>query len=565
MKPSHSAHPSPMSETQSASEKRYPLLLKLSRPYLPWIALSILFGALGGGASAMLVSTTNALLHNTDSDTTATLLYTFVGLGLAAIVARFISGVSTNYVGQHVVAKLRLDLARKILCAPIDELEHYRAHRLVPVLTQDVDMVGDVVFQVAELIVASAIVIGCFFYLATLSLPLFGLFFLTLVLGSAIQSYAQRIGVKGFEEARDREEFLHKLYRGMSDGAKELRMQRLRRTHFFDKNLVGTINSIRTVVSNAINTYLLASGLAAALLYCLIGMVIGLGNKMRLDPEVISGFILVLFFANGAFSQVIGILPGLGRAKVAFLRILDLSKRFANPEPNLYLDKTETAETRSIQRLEIKNAVYAYPSEDPSVPPFTLGPIDLHLDAGEIIFIVGNNGSGKTTLIKVLLGLYSPQQGEVLIDGHPITTENRDDYRQLFSTVFTDFYLFEDLPIPGTAEKDASEKARPYLEKLEIDHKVSVKDGKFTTLDLSTGQRKRLALVHAYLESRPIIVFDEWAADQDPHFRHIFYTEILPELKNKGHLLIIISHDDRYFNLADSVIKIDNGKKIIKR
>lgn len=161
--------------------------------------------------------------------------------------------------------------------------------------------------------------------------------------------------------------------------------------------------------------------------------------------------------------------------------------------------------------------------------------------------------------------MYAPQSGEVLIDGAAVKPEGRDDYRQLFTTVFSDFYLFEDLVAGEESEGGAGmevlpETALPYLERLEIAHKVSLKNGAFSTTDLSTGQRKRLALVHAYLEGRPVLVFDEWAADQDPTFRHLFYTELLPELRAKGHLLVVISHDDRYFHLADRVITMRAGQ-----
>jgi len=173
------------------------------------------------------------------------------------------------------------------------------------------------------------------------------------------------------------------------------------------------------------------------------------------------------------------------------------------------------------------------------------------------VLVVGDNGSGKTTLVKLLLGLYAPQQGEVLLDGAVVDDAGRDDYRQLFTTVFADFYLFQDLMTT------LPEAARPYLERLEIAHKVSVTQaGAFSTTDLSTGQRKRLALVHAYLEGRPVLVFDEWAADQDPAFRQMFYTELLPELRAKGHTLVVISHDDRYFHVADRVLRMAGGRLV---
>jgi putative ATP-binding cassette transporter len=173
------------------------------------------------------------------------------------------------------------------------------------------------------------------------------------------------------------------------------------------------------------------------------------------------------------------------------------------------------------------------------------------------VFIVGENGCGKTTLIKLLLGLYAPTEGEIRVNDKPITAVNRDDYRQNFTTIFADYYLFDDL-IQG--DREVPQDATRYLERLEIAHKVSVRDGAFSTTDLSTGQRKRLALVNAWLEERPVLVFDEWAADQDPTFRRIFYTELLPDLKRLGKTIIVISHDDRYFDVADQLVRMEAGK-----
>jgi putative ATP-binding cassette transporter len=189
---------------------------------------------------------------------------------------------------------------------------------------------------------------------------------------------------------------------------------------------------------------------------------------------------------------------------------------------------------------------------------FILGPIDLTLEPGELLFITGGNGSGKTTLAKLLLGLYIPEEGDVYLDGKVLTDETREQYRQLFSVVFSDFYLFESLFGLDSVHLDAN--ARKYLTQLQLDHKVKVEQGALSTIELSQGQRKRLALLTAYLEDRPIYLFDEWAADQDPLFKEIFYHQLLPELKAKGKALIVISHDDRYYHVADRVIKLDYGK-----
>ena len=218
----------------------------------------------------------------------------------------------------------------------------------------------------------------------------------------------------------------------------------------------------------------------------------------------------------------------------------------------------EETKPATLKSLELNQVFYEFPSVD-NLAPFKLGPINIKIKQGDIVFIVGENGGGKTTLIKLLLGLYVPQQGQIMLDGKTVTAQYMDDYRQLFTTIFSDFYLFDELL---NAEQDLPQQANKYLKKMKIDHKVTIKDGAFTTTDLSTGQRKRLALINAWLEERPVLVFDEWAADQDPSFRRIFYTQLLPDLKKLGKTIIVISHDDRYFNIADQLVRMENGNVI---
>jgi putative ATP-binding cassette transporter len=194
---------------------------------------------------------------------------------------------------------------------------------------------------------------------------------------------------------------------------------------------------------------------------------------------------------------------------------------------------------------------------------FVLGPLDLAFQRGELIFVIGGNGSGKTTLAKLITGLYAPEEGEIRVDGELVTEENREAYRQHFSAIFTDFYLFESLL--GLDDPDLDLLAKGYLEKLQLDHKVRVNDGQFSTLSLSHGQRKRLALLAACLEDRTFYVFDEWAADQDPHFKKIFYESLLLELKAKGKTVLVLSHDEKYYRVADRIIKLDYGQLVYQQ
>jgi putative ATP-binding cassette transporter len=206
-------------------------------------------------------------------------------------------------------------------------------------------------------------------------------------------------------------------------------------------------------------------------------------------------------------------------------------------------------------RIDMTRVVFQY-SERGAGTVFRLGPIDLRVNAGEILFIVGGNGSGKSTLLHVLTGLYHPQSGSVVMDDTLLEPATATRYRSHFTAVFSDYHLFDRLyGMSGVSP----ERVNELLRLMEIHDKTAFEGGRFTTLDLSSGQRKRLALVVALLEERPILVLDEWAADQDPVFRRFFYETILPELKKQGKTIVAATHDDRYFGIADRVVKMEYG------
>lgn len=530
-------------------------LLSLIKPYRSTLFVSILCGILGGLSVTALLATVNQGLHS-EAGIDRQVVLAFVGLCAVALLASIAADIGSNSVGQRVIALLRKDLGAKVLAAPIEQIERYRTHRLIPVLTHDVDTISDFAFAFAPLAISMTVVLGCLGYLATLSLPIFALTLLAIGIGSAVQFVAQSKGLRGFHAARDAEDNLQKHYQAISEGAKELRIHRPRRQRMLKDNIQGTADFICQTHIRAINIFVIAKSFGSMLFFVVIGLALAMQSIWpSANPEVMSGFVLVLLYMKGPLENLIGNLPIVGRAQIAFRRIADLAERFSSPEPHLLLD-TPPRPAPALHRLELRNVQYAFPAVDGNAP-FTLGPIDLDVEAGEILFIVGENGCGKTTLIKLLLGLYSPQQGEIRVDGQAIDAKGLDEYRQLFTTVFADYFLFEDVL---ASDRAIPQDATRYLERLEIAHKVSVKDGRFTTTDLSTGQRKRLALVNAWLDERPVLVFDEWAADQDPTFRRIFYTELLPDLKRMGKTIVVISHDDRYFDIADQLIRLQTGR-----
>jgi len=247
--------------------------------------------------------------------------------------------------------------------------------------------------------------------------------------------------------------------------------------------------------------------------------------------------------------------PQIGRARVAIENIdkLDLDLRQAveaGPANRSFKADRESG------RIDFVEVTYRYSGQDGK--EFELGPINLSFEPGEIVVLAGGNGSGKTTLAKLLCGLYLPLSGTIRFQGRDVVADAIDDYRQYFSVVFSDFHLFETLM--GLGGGEMNDRARTYLQDLGLNTKVSIVDGKFSTLNLSQGQRKRLALLVAYLEDRPIYLFDEWAADQDPRFKETFYRSLLPDLKERGKTIILISHDDRFYDVADRIITLDSGR-----
>jgi len=274
-----------------------------------------------------------------------------------------------------------------------------------------------------------------------------------------------------------------------------------------------------------------------------------------IESQVLVGYTLVVLFMITPLTIILNQIPVLERAYVAAENIEELGFTLKATTPESLAPVSTTG--ARWQQLDLIDVTHSY-RQDGGSAEFKLGPINLTFQPGELIFLIGGNGSGKTTLIKLLMGLYEPESGEIRVDNKLVTMNERDDYRQQFSAVFFDFYLFERLF--GFEAKDVDAESQRYLDLLQLSHKLTIKGGQLSTVDLSQGQRKRVALLNAYLEDRPIYIFDEWAADQDPQFKEIFYYQLVPELKSRGKTVIVISHDDRYYGLADRLIKLESGK-----
>jgi putative pyoverdin transport system ATP-binding/permease protein len=264
-----------------------------------------------------------------------------------------------------------------------------------------------------------------------------------------------------------------------------------------------------------------------------------------------------LMFIVGVCMGIVQTIPLLQAANVAAdnierlelrLRAIAAAAQPALPEPR-----------KRFEKIEVRNVVFSY-VDAASEAIFKVGPINFTLRSGELVFITGGNGSGKSTFLKLLSGLYEPDSGEIMLDGVRVDDSNRDVYRSLIAAIFVDYHLFRRLY--GMAEPDAAQVDR-LLRQMRLADKTRLADREFSTLDLSGGQRKRLALIVSLLEKRPILLLDEWTADQDPDFRRKFYDELLPELQQAGGTVVVITHDERYLDelkLPALRLRMDEGR-----
>jgi len=530
----------------------FSLILKRSRGLL---LTSVFVGVLSGACGTALIGLVNHALDREAPAATAVLGWVFLGLCVLRLATSVLSQHFFHRLSQNVAFDLRTNLSRQVLKSPLRKLEQEGPSRILAALTNDVTVLVGTFVAVPALIIDFTIVVGCLAYMGWLSLPLFGTFLLFVVLGVVSYRLPLLWGHSWFVVHRRRHDTLYEHFDAVTRGTKELKLHYGRRRKFLDEDLTGTARQLRGSAIAAGMIFGAAATWGQLLLLVFIGLTIFvLEGVMNLGLGVVQSSVFLIFFMNGALRNLVLAVPRLSRAIVSARNVESLGLSFE--QQDLESPPREPAPS-TWRRLELAGITHTYFHEADG-SHFDLGPIDLTVEPGELVFIVGGNGSGKTTLAKLVTGLYTPEAGEIRIDGEVVGEEGLEEYRQLFSTVFWDFHLFRELP--GLDRSAIEEHGLFYLEKLRLEKKVEIHDGELSTTALSQGQMKRLALLVAYLEDRPIYLFDEWAADQDPTFKDVFYRQLLPELRVRGKTVLVISHDDRYFDVADRIVKLENGK-----
>jgi len=486
------------------------------------------------------------------------LMWAFAAMCIVLPVSRFISEVLLNALGQDALFTLRLRLSRQILAAPLQHLEELGSHRLLATLTEDVLTITNTLLLIPLMCINAIVVIGSIAYLGWLSWKILLVVLAVTSVGIVAYQVCINQADRALRTAREQGDYLIKNFQELTGGIKELKLNMHRRESFLEKVLQATANSMRLHNIGGMKIYSAAASGGQMLLFIAIGLVLFVFPHTDVAGRAtLIGYALALLYIMTPLQMIMNTLPVIGRPNIALdaLEKLGLSLEARTPEPALRTMPSVPL-WKNLRLVEVKHS-YKSDVDDSS---FSIGPFNLEFASGEMVFLVGGNGSGKTSFAKVLSGLYMPGSGVIKLDNTAISLESQDLYRQQFAVVFSDFHLFESLL--GLEAPDLDARAADYLVRLHLDQKVKVKDGALSTTNLSQGQRKRLALLNAYLEDRPVYIFDEWAADQDPFFKDVFYTQILPEMRQRGKTIFVISHDDRYYHIADRIIKLEYGKII---
>ena len=512
-------------------------------PFVAVLALSLASAAMGIGLIAFI---NQRLIESVDLS--VAVLPEFLGLLLLLMAVTLGSQLALTTLGHHFVYRLRSEFIKRLLDTPIERIEQLGSASLLAGLTSDVRNITIAFVRLPELVQGIILTVGSCLYLAMLS----GKMLLITVIWMALTIWGGFMLVsrvyKHMATLRETEDKLYTDFQTVLEGRKELTLNRERAEHVFEKMYLPDAREYRHHIIRADTFHLSAVNWSNIMMLGAIGLVFWMANGLGwANTNVAATYSLTLLFLRTPLLSAVGALPTLLTAQVAFRKLKQFALAPYRPEfprPQAF---------PGWQTLELRNVTFKYQDND-----FAIGPINMTLKRGELVFLIGGNGSGKSTLAMLLTGLYQPLSGEILLDGKPMAQDKPEDYRKLFSAVFTDVWLFDELLGPEGQQADPALVAK-WLEQLKMSHKLELENGKILNLKLSKGQKKRVALLLALAEERDILLLDEWAADQDPHFRRDFYQVLLPLMQQMGKTIFAISHDDHYFIHADRLLEMRSG------
>ena len=524
----------------------------------------LFMSALGGISTAAVLASINAGVQSVNTGHkpslwAATLF--LVALFLFMKTQAYVTITATAEI-EGIIHRLRLRIMDQIRRSELLALDGIGRARIVAAVTGDTQILTQASNMLCFTVQGAVLIFFVSIYVAYLSLAAFLLTFI-IVVGAGIMFHMKnrRLSAQKSESAAWERRLFDRLT-DFLDGFKEVRLNSARSADLFE----DAVNVSRTAANIKIRTQAETFKMivnSQISMYLLLGAVVFVAPTLSdsLAGSSISKATTALLFVVGACFGLVQSIPILLNANAAASRIEELETTLRAAGPT---EAKEIAIPKRFEKIEMRDVVFRYVDKF-SDAAFKIGPIDFTLQPGELVFITGGNGSGKSTFLRVLSGLYPPNSGEITLDGARIDDHNRDSYRALMSAIFFDYHLFQRLY--GIPEEGVDELGR-LLAQFRLSDKTGLANGEFRTLDLSGGQRRRLALIVSLLEKRPILLLDEWTAEQDPEFRRKFYDELLPDLMAAGATIVVITHDDRYLDeltLRARRVRMDEGRVVEQR
>lgn len=542
-------------------------LLRLLKGSYFLLTVTLFSSILTGLFSTLIIKEIHASLNEAEVfDTFSFAIYFFSMIG-AYLIASLLASVSIAQINQEMIHRLRVFLSRKVLEAPYEHVEGIKSN-ILPVLTDDLNHIANLVNRLPSVTTGLATVIGILVYLFWLSPLMGGLTLFAFGILFIINFINIRLVGKYAKLNREHSNIIYKLIEGLVYGIANLMLHIKFKERYIEHRLKKN-SKIQMrwyfweMVFNSFN-----NRLNDVILMAFLGVIILLVYTFNIvTVSFFNTYLTLILFMLGPLSTVSGFFGTIKKIEASLVQIEKLGIQLTEISSKSMIQNPEKAQSNEneieasqkndkIKRplIELQNINFRYKDSKDS---FQIKNINLKLMKGERLFIEGGNGSGKSTLIKLICGLYLTETGSVLYKGEPVSNKTLNEYRDRFAVVLTDSYLFDDL---SHLTDEQLTRAKFFLRMVEMDHKVSIENGIFSTINLSEGQKKRLQLVHMLMEDKEIYIFDEWVAYQDVHSKEIFYTKVLPHLKEKGKVVINIAHDYTYEQLADEIIRIQDGE-----
>jgi len=455
---------------------------------------------------------------------------------------------------EEIVSEIRKKIIEKIKSIDVLTYEKLDLSNIYNVLTIDTQNVADIVDILWYLFNCLIISLFILLYISYFSQMTLIYVFTFLLLCFVVYEINLIRVISRVKKARINERKLFHYVNDLLFGFKELKINQKKCDHFYDHSVLNSISIIQKMKTRA--GYAIADGILLPEMTWLISLfiIIYLSTTFSfLSNDALIKSLQIMIYIP--ITYILEQLPFVAMANISVKRIHDLEKMIDNIQVKNETKKSTKEAFDPIavfNEIIFQNLCFHY-TDSCGIKQFTVGPINFSMKKGDIVFITGGNGSGKSTLLKMITGLYPPFSGSIQIDSQEI---DMSEHRHLFSPIFSDFHLFDRLY--GLKSID-SKKINHLIKDMKLQKKVSFVNGGFSTHDLSTGQKKRLALISALLEDKPIYIFDEWAAEQNFEFREYFYKTLLFNIKEKGKTIIAVTHDDQYFHLADKLISLEYG------